>query len=99
MSSDQPFQPATQPAGPALDAAAGGHRPGPRRDGGVRIRQVDRRRGHRPAPAGAVRGRRRLPPPANIAKMTSGQALDDDDRQPVARGDRGVARPATPTAA
>ena len=31
-------------------------------------------------------------PPANIAKMTAGEALDDDDRQPVARGDRGVAR-------
>ena len=31
-------------------------------------------------------------PPANIAKMTAGQALDDEDRLALAGGDRGVAR-------
>ena len=31
-------------------------------------------------------------PPANIAKMTAGHPLDDDDRRPVAGGDRPVAR-------
>ena len=38
-------------------------------------------------------------PAANIAKMSAGQPLDDDDRYPVARGDRGVARRTRATAA
>ena len=90
MSSDQPFQPATQPADqPSTQRHVTGT--GPRRDG---CRDPASRPSARPSPS-ACGCRSRTPTtstPANIAKMTSGQALDDDDRQPVARGDRGVAR-------
>ena len=74
-------------------------RPPDRRDGRVRLRQVDRRRRAGRAAAGAVRGRRR-PAPA-------GQHRQDDPRRAarrprpvaVARADRGVAGRRTRTAA
>ena len=48
-----------------------------RDDGGVRVRQDDRRRGPRPAPARPLRGRRRLPP--------RGQHRQDVGRHPARR--------------